>query len=146
MIENKLRQRRKRKLFEIVDAMGEREMRWDAMASKSSSEPHSDRELLVVIANEISHIMKNIDALKENQDEIRKSISAPTPLYHELKIKLDIVTDSLNELKESVTAMQKTQNDICDTQIRHDTYFKILGAFSVVFPPLLLTAFQIILG
>lgn len=139
-----LSKRRRRRLFDIVGRMGEYGMK--NTISNPFTEPQSDREVLMVIANEISHLRDVIDELRENQNDIRKSLSVPSIQEQELKIRLDNVCEKLDELKKGLEENDKILTELQTSQERYNTYFKILGAFAVLFPSILLTIFQILWG
>lgn len=109
-----------------------------------SLEPKSEREMLMLMMNEIRHISRRVEDLSMSQEDIIQNVNTSAPYYQEIKIKLDNVTTSLDELKLKVSAIEEVQDDLCAKQVKVDTYFKIVGAIAILLPTVLVSLFEIL--
>ncbi len=126
---------KKRHLSDVIDLMRPGDyMKWDVISTKPSSEPQSDRELMMVIINEMRHFADTADDIKIMKTE-----------FQDLKNKVESMNEAMKELKCSLKDMDTIQDDLRASHERFNTYFKIIGTISIAFPTLLLGIFEIIL-
>jgi len=130
-----MRIEKKRHFNDVIDLMRPGDyMKWDVISTKPSSEPQSDRELMMVIINEMRHFAETAEDIKVMKLE-----------FQELKHKVESMNQSMNDLKCSLKDMDTIQDDLRASHERFNTYFKIIGTISIAFPSLLLGLFELIL-